>query len=356
MKNSICISVAVLVCATCSAPARGQRLLERIAQPLLERLEEELQQQTVSRRIVAEGSATQQGYLGIIANDALEDGHGVRVLSVGAAGPADAGGIRTGDLIVSVRGIAVQNMIDLANVLRTSAPGERLDVEVSRDGHRMTMDVTLGPLAGSSPRLESQPRSRLGVHVTAITDELRQNRRLLIRRGAFIEAIDPGSPADHSGIPIGAVIVNFNGHRVDTPQDLVDMVRAVGPRAVVEIVYVNQGQVSQKSLQLSPIVVAPEPSIGADRPVLPSPSVEEELADGVERAFPQLPPVPAATPSLEELEESLDAAPPTQPVAASLEQRIGTLEEQLSQILDQLDKTSEELVRLRELLQSDDGG
>ena len=116
------------------------------------------------------------------------------------------------------------------------------------------------------------------------------------------------------------------------------------------------GEVSKKSLQLSPIVVAPEPSIGADRPVLPSPSVAEELADGVERAFPQLPPVPVATPSLEELEESLDAAPPTQPVAASLEQRIGTLEEQLSQILDQLDKTSEELVRLRELLQSDDDG
>ena len=91
MKNSICISVAVLVCATCSAPARGQRLLERVAQPLLDRLEEELQQQTVSRRIVAEGSAAQQGYLGIVANDALEDGHGVRVLSVGAAGPADAG-------------------------------------------------------------------------------------------------------------------------------------------------------------------------------------------------------------------------------------------------------------------------
>ncbi len=70
--------------------------------------------------------------------------HGVIVREVDPRGPAAAGGIQTGDIIVAVDGKRVANWNEFIRELFTRRPGDRVRLDVVRDGSRRTFDVTLG--------------------------------------------------------------------------------------------------------------------------------------------------------------------------------------------------------------------
>jgi membrane-associated protease RseP (regulator of RpoE activity) len=100
--------------------------------------------------------------------------------------PAWGAGIRDGDEIVTVGGIAVTSSVELGETVRTFEPGEVVDLEVIRDGQTVTIPVGLGantgvaeddPLFGTallgvrsySPPLYQQ-HSIGGAAVNAVTD------------------------------------------------------------------------------------------------------------------------------------------------------------------------------------------
>ena len=55
----------------------------------------------------------------------------------------EAAGIRPGDVIVTVADVAVRNVEDFVGALRDRRPGDRLGVEVLRDGDLRTVEVVL---------------------------------------------------------------------------------------------------------------------------------------------------------------------------------------------------------------------
>jgi serine protease Do len=69
--------------------------------------------------------------------------HGVIVRDVAANGPAARAGIRQGDIIVAVDGRQVNNWNDFIRELFTKKPGDRVRVEVARNGDRRTVEMTL---------------------------------------------------------------------------------------------------------------------------------------------------------------------------------------------------------------------
>lgn len=68
---------------------------------------------------------------------------GVVVLAVVAGGPAEQGGIQAGDVIVSIDGEPVDTVEEFLGALRRRSPGDRVTVEVVRDGEPLTTEVTL---------------------------------------------------------------------------------------------------------------------------------------------------------------------------------------------------------------------
>ncbi|HEX8941108.1 MAG TPA: trypsin-like peptidase domain-containing protein [Candidatus Limnocylindrales bacterium] len=64
--------------------------------------------------------------------------------AVVSGSPADKAGIRAGDIITSVEGIAIDNEHPLEDILTQFAPGKTVTVELYRDGKTMTVEVTLG--------------------------------------------------------------------------------------------------------------------------------------------------------------------------------------------------------------------
>jgi len=68
---------------------------------------------------------------------------GVKLADVRAGSPAEKGGIRKGDVIVSMAGVTINNLYDMTFVLREHKPGETIEVVVLRAGEPVTRRVTL---------------------------------------------------------------------------------------------------------------------------------------------------------------------------------------------------------------------
>lgn len=70
-------------------------------------------------------------------------GPGVRIQEVTAGSPAEAAGIRAGDVILALDATPIATLKDLAAALAPHTPGDRVAVRVSRDGQEQTIQATL---------------------------------------------------------------------------------------------------------------------------------------------------------------------------------------------------------------------
>ena len=84
------------------------------------------------------------GYLGVIADDRLDRGRGVRVLEVQADGPAAKDGLKKQDLITSVASVRTRQMSEMSDVLNLYVTGESVEFEILRDNKPQKVKVTLG--------------------------------------------------------------------------------------------------------------------------------------------------------------------------------------------------------------------
>ena len=107
----------------------------------------------VSRELIENGRV-RWGWLGVVISDlsavaamerGLVAGQGVLVADVERDGPAWLGGIREGDVMLSISGRDVPTVRDLSRVLRLDfRAGDTVEVEIWRGGQPQTLQVTLG--------------------------------------------------------------------------------------------------------------------------------------------------------------------------------------------------------------------
>ena len=83
-------------------------------------------------------------YLGTIPEFGGPPVRGVRIQGVRTGSPAEAAGLRAGDVIVEFDGTTVANLEDFAALLFAARPGQRVEIEAMRDGARVRTTATLG--------------------------------------------------------------------------------------------------------------------------------------------------------------------------------------------------------------------
>ncbi len=165
------------------------------AQQALENMEKQLAQPApppanppaVPGAQAAPASHEEPGYLGIIADDQGTQGRGVQLVDVLAGGPAALGGLKVGDLITSIDGVALKSLDDLAAVMRDRVVGEEVTFVVIRDGEAARLDVVLV----KRPPPEERRFSNFG------------------RIGA-----NPGNVQDPAGVPVGPGDPNAPASRI----------------------------------------------------------------------------------------------------------------------------------------------
>jgi putative serine protease PepD len=89
------------------------------------------------------GGRIERAYLGVSTGEP-ENGAGAVVAQVAPGGPAQRGGLRTGDVITNVDGRAIGGPEDVAEAISGKRPNDRVRVTVRRGGQDVTETVQLG--------------------------------------------------------------------------------------------------------------------------------------------------------------------------------------------------------------------
>jgi putative serine protease PepD len=91
------------------------------------------------------GEAIPRPWLGVTTTPASPTHpDGAEVAAVVSGGPAARAGIKRADVIKQIDGHSIQDPEDVVQSIGDDKPGDRVAIEVERDGHTMTLHATLG--------------------------------------------------------------------------------------------------------------------------------------------------------------------------------------------------------------------
>ena len=157
----------------------------------------------------------------------LDKPEGALVSSVEKGGPADRAGLKSGDVIGKVNGQPIVTSGDLPSLIGSAAPGEKVNLEIWRQGKREEIAATLGNAGDKREKVakadDGANRGKLGLALRALQPQ--EKRATGVARGLLIE--DVGGPAATAGVQPGDVLLAVNGLPIDT----VEQVRAIVARA-----------------------------------------------------------------------------------------------------------------------------
>ncbi|MGZ3297611.1 MAG: trypsin-like peptidase domain-containing protein [Asticcacaulis sp.] len=158
---------------------------------------------------------------------------GVLVTDIYRGGPGDAGGLRTGDVILKIDNVAVNDQASLRYRTNLLSLNQTVDVQGLRNGKPIDAKVRVSAPSNTPPRDERTLTGRNpfgGAHVVnlspAVADELGIDP-FDAPRGVMIISIDGAqSYAASVGLEPGDLIREVNGHAVNSSAELQSVVNA----------------------------------------------------------------------------------------------------------------------------------
>ena len=197
---------------------------------------------------------TKRGWLGVRIQEVtpeiaeslgLDKPKGAMVSSLTAKSPAEAAGIKSGDVILTFNGKDIDSVHKLPRMVAESEVGKEATLTVWRKGETKTVMVTLGQLetaeetgmlkTGGKPDEEkpAQPEVKataldsLGISLAALTDASRDKFGLpKTLQGVLITEVKRDGRAAEKGIAPGDVIAEVDQAEVTTPDDVIQKVGA----------------------------------------------------------------------------------------------------------------------------------
>jgi len=179
------------------------------------------------------------GWLGVVIdnlNDDLRNYFGVKervgviLLKVYKDSPAEEGGLKEGDLILSFDKEVVKTTRDLIRMVSEADVGKRVVLKILRGGKKMTVKIKIGkmPKNGEEPQKVEEIKeisdkfNFRGLIVDDITSLYERQFEIKGKEGAVIVGIEDGSMADKSELKIGDVISKIENKRVKNKKDFKD--------------------------------------------------------------------------------------------------------------------------------------
>lgn len=190
---------------------------------------------------------TRRGWLGVRIQDVTKDvadamglakAEGALITDV-PEGPAQEAGLLTGDVIVSFDGVSVADTRGLVRQVGNSPVGAAVRVTVLREGKSQIIKVVLGRREDADAEVaeqtdtdegktpEQQSQSVLGLTLTPLTDELREELGAdSAMVGLAVTEVDEASEAYEKGLRAGDIITEAGQQKVTGIGDLESRVKA----------------------------------------------------------------------------------------------------------------------------------
>ncbi len=191
-----------------------------------------------------------RGWLGVVIQDLTPElaagfgvapSSGVLVSEVIKGAPAEAAGIKAGDIIVQFDGAPMKEVTELQKRVAGVPPGRATPVMVVRDGKRTPLTVTLSEQPGEAAAVTPQPKEQtLGLTVEPITPETAGRFKLSARAGVVVTEVAAGSSGEQAGIHAGDAILELARRPVSDVEGFRRIMAGFKPGEAVPV-YIQRG-------------------------------------------------------------------------------------------------------------------
>lgn len=203
----------------------------------------------VMEQIIDQGHVT-RGYLGVEIRSldkkmakafGLKDTRGALVNSVSPGYPAEKAGMEDGDVIVEIDGRAIEDHLELMNVIAQYAPGSKINIKVMRKGKEkmLRVELTARPdeekIAQIKPSKTSEAAGQLGIQVEELTGDLKKQLGYEEDYGVVVSSVERTSPAFNQGLRKGDLILEYGVEKVKikNPDQFYDLLKKANPGDVL---------------------------------------------------------------------------------------------------------------------------
>jgi serine protease Do len=166
-------------------------------------------------QLIAKGRVV-RGWLGVVIQDVTDElagsfgvreREGVLIADVMRGGPAEAAGVRAGDVVVELDGARIREVPDLQRRVAGVAPGARVRLVVVRDGARRPVSVTIGEMPAEEPTaLARTGADGFGLQVEALSPGAAERLSLSVSHGVVVVDVAGGGPAERAGLSFGQAL------------------------------------------------------------------------------------------------------------------------------------------------------
>jgi len=202
------------------------------------------------------GGKVSRGWLGVQIQDVTRElaesfgmkrPQGALVARILPKSPAEAAGLRIGDIIEAFNGREIESSAALPPLVGATKIGEAAKLKVLREGKNLEIPVKIGRLPDEEPVVAKNDESpsgnmlaRINMAVVNPTDEQREQLELPKTGGVLVMGVKPG-PAAEAGIRRGDVILRIQDQAIKDVKQLTDIVKGLPKGKTVAVLVQRRG-------------------------------------------------------------------------------------------------------------------
>ncbi|HEY4031480.1 MAG TPA: Do family serine endopeptidase [Caulobacteraceae bacterium] len=222
----------------------------------------------ITKQLISGGKIT-RGYLGasiqnvtpeVADSVGIPGKKGALVAEVVAGGPAQKGGVQSGDVVLEINGHMVKDSTDLTRQVAASHSGDSLNLTIWRGGKQITVSVKSGVRPSDAELAKQQgdqkdqqgqgqgggnaPAAKpdaLGLSVVPLDDAARRRYGLPADvNGAVVDGVTTTSDAAKKGVRKGDVVVRAGDRAVTNPGDVaaaIDSAKKAGRTSMLVFIF-----------------------------------------------------------------------------------------------------------------------
>jgi len=155
---------------------------------------------------------------------------------------AEKAGFKVGDIITKVNEYDIYNYVRFHGVVGTYPEKSALQVTLLRDGEEKTLAVTLDRRGGGrASQVKSNPKAAfLGVVFSQVPNN----------DGVELQQVVPNTPADKAGMKAGDIITEFDGKKIENPDDIRKALGEKKPGDKVKVKVQRDGETLELEVEL----------------------------------------------------------------------------------------------------------
>lgn len=182
--------------------------------------------------------SVQRGYIGAMFIDASDlttaqkteakipaNADGLYITDLDKQGAALAAGIKVGDIIRKVNGVAISSSAELQEQLSNFKPGDKVNLTIDRNGNSSNFNLTLKNRAGNYDIVKKDEMiDKLGADLVTLDPKIA--RDLKLTGGVVVKKIGEGVLNDQTRMRDGFIITMANGKPVKNLEELAAIVNS----------------------------------------------------------------------------------------------------------------------------------